>query len=127
MEHPGAAPVRPAAGTVHRCLRPDPHRPNERTGWPPRLGRRTHRMTATAIRPAASASDGALTHRQILTILSGLVMGMFLAALDQTIVSTAIKTIGNDLHDVQAQAWVTTAFLITSTVAAPVFGKLSVI
>jgi EmrB/QacA subfamily drug resistance transporter len=52
-------------------------------------------------------------------------MGMFLAALDQTIVSTAIKTIGNDLHDLQAQAWVTTAFLITSTIAAPLFGKLS--
>jgi len=82
-------------------------------------------MTATTIRPADSQSDGALSHRQILTILSGLVMGMFLAALDQTIVSTAIKTIGNDLHDLQAQAWVTTAFLITSTIAAPLFGKLS--
>ena len=82
-------------------------------------------MTATAIRPADSPSDGALSHRQILTILSGLVMGMFLAALDQTIVSTAIKTIGNDLHGLQAQAWVTTAFLITSTIAAPLFGKLS--
>jgi EmrB/QacA subfamily drug resistance transporter len=82
-------------------------------------------MTATATRPADSPSDGALSHRQILTILSGLVMGMFLAALDQTIVSTAIKTIGNDLHDLQAQAWVTTAFLITSTITAPLFGKLS--
>jgi EmrB/QacA subfamily drug resistance transporter len=82
-------------------------------------------MTATAIRPADSQSDGALSHRQILTILSGLVMGMFLAALDQTIVSTAIKTIGNDLHNLEAQAWVTTAFLITSTIAAPLFGKLS--
>jgi EmrB/QacA subfamily drug resistance transporter len=82
-------------------------------------------MTATAIRPAGSQSDGALSHRQILTILSGLVMGMFLAALDQTIVSTAIKTIGNDLHNLEAQAWVTTAFLITSTIAAPLFGKLS--
>jgi EmrB/QacA subfamily drug resistance transporter len=82
-------------------------------------------MTATAIRPADSQSDGALSHRQILTILSGLMLGMFLASLDQTIVSTAIKTIGNDLHDLQAQAWVTTAFLITSTIAAPLFGKLS--
>jgi EmrB/QacA subfamily drug resistance transporter len=82
-------------------------------------------MTATTIRPAGSQSDGALSHRQILTILSGLVMGMFLAALDQTIVSTAIKTIGNDLHNLTAQAWVTTAFLITSTIAAPLFGKLS--
>jgi EmrB/QacA subfamily drug resistance transporter len=82
-------------------------------------------MTATAIRPAPSQPDGALSHRQILTILSGLILGMFLAALDQTIVSTAIKTIGNDLHDLTAQAWVTTAFLITSTIAAPLFGKLS--
>jgi EmrB/QacA subfamily drug resistance transporter len=82
-------------------------------------------MTTAATRPADSPPDGALTHRQILTILSGLVMGMFLAALDQTIVSTAIKTIGNDLHDLTAQAWVTTAFLITSTIAAPLFGKLS--
>jgi EmrB/QacA subfamily drug resistance transporter len=52
-------------------------------------------------------------------------LGMFLAALDQTIVSTAIKTIGNDLNNLSAQAWVTTAFLITSTIAAPLFGKLS--
>jgi EmrB/QacA subfamily drug resistance transporter len=82
-------------------------------------------MTTVAAHKADSPPDGALTHRQILTILSGLVMGMFLAALDQTIVSTAIKTIGNDLHDLTAQAWVTTAFLITSTICAPLFGKLS--
>ena len=83
-------------------------------------------MTAMSVRPAqAHPADGALSHRQIMTILSGLVLGMFLAALDQTIVSTAIKTIGNDLHNLTAQAWVTTAFLITSTIAAPLFGKLS--
>ncbi|MYS19805.1 drug resistance transporter, EmrB/QacA subfamily, partial [Streptomyces sp. DvalAA-14] len=82
-------------------------------------------MSTTASRPAGAPPDGTLTHRQILTILSGLVLGMFLAALDQTIVSTAIKTIGNDLNDLSAQAWVTTAFLITSTIAAPLFGKLS--
>jgi EmrB/QacA subfamily drug resistance transporter len=81
-------------------------------------------MTATVARPSAESSRE-LTHRQILTILSGLVLGMFLAALDQTIVSTAIKTIGNDLNDLSAQAWVTTAFLITSTIATPLFGKLS--
>jgi MFS family permease len=82
-------------------------------------------MTAIATRPAGPASDGALSHRQILTILSGLMLGMFLAALDSNIVSTAIKTIGNDLHDLTAQAWVTTAFLITTTIATPLFGKLS--
>ncbi|MBM9506795.1 MDR family MFS transporter [Actinacidiphila acididurans] len=82
-------------------------------------------MSATADRPADPPPQTALTHRQVLTILSGLVLGMFLAALDQTIVSTAIKTIGNDLNGLSAQAWVTTAFLITSTIAAPLFGKLS--
>ncbi|HET8602036.1 MAG TPA: MDR family MFS transporter [Segeticoccus sp.] len=66
-----------------------------------------------------------LTHRQILTIFSGLMMGMFLAALDQTIVGTAIRTIADDLHGLDIQAWVTTAYLITSTIATPLYGKLS--
>jgi EmrB/QacA subfamily drug resistance transporter len=71
------------------------------------------------------ARDGELTHKQILSVLSGLLLGMFLAALDQTIVSTAIRTIGDDLHGLSVQAWVTTAFLITSTIATPLYGKLS--
>ncbi|SNQ47343.1 putative multidrug resistance protein [Frankia canadensis] len=65
------------------------------------------------------------THRQILVILSGLLLGMFLAALDQTVVSTAIYRIGESLNGLTAQAWVTTAFLITSTIATPLYGKLS--
>jgi EmrB/QacA subfamily drug resistance transporter len=69
--------------------------------------------------------DGELSHGQIRTILFGLMAGMFLAALDQTIVSTAIRTIGDDLHGLQVQAWVTTAYLITSTIATPLYGKLS--
>jgi EmrB/QacA subfamily drug resistance transporter len=75
--------------------------------------------------PPATDHDGGLTHRQILTILTGLMMGMFLAALDQTIVSTAIRTIADDLHGLSVQAWVTTAYLITSTLATPLYGKLS--
>src|SRR6476619_3885976 len=75
--------------------------------------------------PAPAVPSGGLSHKQILTILSGLILGMFLAALDQTIVSTAIRTIGDDLHGLSIQAWVTTAFLITSTIATPLFGKLS--
>src|SRR6476660_1073633 len=69
--------------------------------------------------------SGPLTHRQIITILIGLMMGMFLAALDQTIVATAIRTIADDLHGLSAQAWVTTAYLITSTIVTPLYGKLS--
>ncbi|NKQ55885.1 MFS transporter [Amycolatopsis sp. K13G38] len=66
-----------------------------------------------------------LSHRQILTILSGLVLGMFLAALDQTIVSTSIVRIANDLNGYDLQAWATTAYLITATIATPLYGKLS--
>ncbi|WP_328466158.1 MFS transporter [Actinoplanes sp. NBC_00393] len=65
------------------------------------------------------------THRQILTILGGLMMGMFLAALDQTIMATATRTIADDLHGFDLQAWATTAFLITSTISTPLYGKLS--
>jgi len=82
-------------------------------------------VTSTVSRPVPHAQREELSHRQILTILSGLMLGMFLASLDQTIVATAIKTIGNDLNGLSAQAWVTTAFLITSTIATPLFGKLS--
>ncbi|MFE3254811.1 MDR family MFS transporter [Nocardia sp. NPDC059091] len=57
--------------------------------------------------------------------MSGLIMGMLLAALDQTIVSTSIRTIADELHGYSAQAWVTTAYLITSTLATPLYGKLS--
>jgi len=74
---------------------------------------------------AAVPSDGALTHRQIITILVGLMMGMFLAALDQTIVASAMRTIADDLKGLSAQAWVTTAYLITSTIVTPLYGKLS--
>lgn len=66
-----------------------------------------------------------LTHQEIVPILIGLMMGMFLAALDQTIVATSIRTIGDELNGLSAQAWVTTAYLITSTITTPLYGKLS--
>ncbi|SOR77204.1 MULTISPECIES: MDR family MFS transporter [Streptomyces] len=66
-----------------------------------------------------------LSHRQITTVMSGLVLGMFLGALDQTVVSSALRTIADDLHGLTAQAWVTTAYLITATIATPLYGKLS--
>ena len=85
-------------------------------------------MTTVSESTAATevpASPGVLTHRQILTILSGLLLGMFLASLDQTIVSTAMKTIADKLNGQTAQAWVTTSYLVTSTVSTPLYGKLS--
>ena len=80
---------------------------------------------ATADTLPAPATQGPLSHKQILTILAGLMMGMFLAALDQTIVSSAMRVIADDLHDLSGQAWVVTAYLITSTIVTPLYGKLS--
>jgi EmrB/QacA subfamily drug resistance transporter len=79
---------------------------------------------ATTSAPDASTHSGEYTHAQILTILSGLLLGMFLAALDQSIVATSIRTIADDLHGLSIQAWATTAYLITSTITTPIYGKL---
>ena len=73
---------------------------------------------------AESAKTGVMTHRQIMFVLIGLMAGMFLSALDQSVVGTAMRTIADDLHGLSAQAWVTTAYLITSTIATPIYGKL---
>ena len=73
---------------------------------------------------AESAKSGVMTHRQIMFVLVGLMAGMFLSALDQSVVGTAMRTIADDLHGLSAQAWVTTAYLITSTIATPIYGKL---
>lgn len=82
--------------------------------------------TETSVaKTAAPPTDGGLSHKQIRTIIIGLMAGMLLAALDQTIVSTAIRTIGDELKGLNVQAWVTTAYLITSTVTTPLYGKLS--
>ncbi|GAB4588462.1 MDR family MFS transporter [Nocardia sp. IFM 10818] len=82
-------------------------------------------MTTTAENTEAEANPAGFTHKQIMVVLSGLLLGMLLGALDQTIVSTSIRTIADDLHGYSMQAWVTTAYLITATLATPLYGKLS--
>jgi len=74
---------------------------------------------------AIADAGGVMTHRQILFVIFGLMAGMFLSALDQTIVGTSMRTIADDLSGLSLQAWVTTAYLITSTIATPIYGKLS--
>ena len=80
-------------------------------------------------RPAGYVPDEDLheypDHATVMQILVALMAGMFLAALDQTIVSTSIRTIADDLGGLDRQAWATTAYLITSTIATPLYGKLS--
>ncbi|MGA8047173.1 MAG: MDR family MFS transporter [Dermatophilaceae bacterium] len=78
----------------------------------------------SAAQPAPATPAVELTHREVVTILLGLMTGMFLAALDQTIVATAIRTIADDLQGLQHQAWATTAYLITATIVTPIYGKL---
>jgi EmrB/QacA subfamily drug resistance transporter len=75
-----------------------------------------------APRPAPRAP---LTPGEVRTILLSLLLTMFLAALDQTIVATALPTIGREFHDVTNLSWVITAYLLASTAVAPVFGTLS--
>ncbi|MET7772660.1 MFS transporter [Nocardia sp. NPDC005366] len=74
---------------------------------------------------AAPDPGAGLSHRQIMTILSGLLLGIFLAALDQNIVSVAIVQIANSLHGFDDQAWATTAYLITATITTPLYGGLA--
>ncbi len=63
-------------------------------------------------------------HRRVLVIVFALMLGMFLAALDQSIVSTALPTIAGDLHNLNELSWVVTSYLITSTISLPLWGKL---
>lgn len=80
---------------------------------------------APAERASTASAQPVMTQRQITLVIVGLMAGMFLSSLDQTIVSTAIRTIGDDLHGLEQQAWVTTAYMITSTISTPIYGKLS--
>src|ERR1039457_1982370 len=65
-----------------------------------------------------------LSHRRVLIIIGALMLGMFLAALDQTIVSTALPTIVADLHGASHLAWIIVDYLLASTVCTPLWGKL---
>lgn len=65
-----------------------------------------------------------LTHRQVLVIFSGLLLAMLLAALDSTIVATALPTIVGELGGLERLAWVVTAYLVAQTIVTPLYGKL---
>ncbi len=77
--------------------------------------------TATAELPEPGV---ALSHRRVLLVIGALMLGMFLAALDQTVVSTALPTIVGDLNGASHLSWVVTAYLLASTVSTPLWGKL---
>jgi EmrB/QacA subfamily drug resistance transporter len=66
-----------------------------------------------------------LSHQQILLLMAGLMTGMLLAALDQTIVGTALPTIVGELGGIDHYSWVVTAYLLASTASTPLYGKIS--
>lgn len=79
-------------------------------------------MSETSLKAAASADAAAKRH--ILLIFAGLMVTMLLASLDQTIFSTALPTIVGELNGVDHMLWVTTAYILASTIMLPVYGKL---
>ena len=78
-------------------------------------------MDATTERAPAAY----LSYADARRVITGILLAMFLAALNQTIVATALPTIGRQFHDVSSLSWVITAYLLASTAVAPVFGTLS--
>ena len=66
-----------------------------------------------------------LSHRQILVVMGGLMAGMFLAALDQSIVAVALPMITSELGGLDQLSWLVTAYLLTATAATPLWGKIS--
>ncbi len=74
--------------------------------------------------PQAVGPPQAIDRRRVLLIIGALLLGMLLAALDQTIVATALPTIAGDLHGLSHLSWVVTAYLLASTVSTPLWGKL---
>ncbi|WP_432834472.1 MDR family MFS transporter [Dactylosporangium sp. CA-092794] len=80
-------------------------------------------MTTAA--PPEQQARPSLSHRQILLLMGGLMTGMLLAALDQTIVGTALPTIVGDLGGLDHYSWVVTAYLLASTASTPLYGKIS--
>ena len=82
-------------------------------------------MTEAPPRPAELGPAVPMSRREILLVFVSLMLGMFLASLDQTIVATALPTIVGELGGLEHLAWVVTAYMVTSTASAPLYGKLS--
>lgn len=95
----------------------------------PSSGKTSAQTPAEAVAAAAAAvaspPRGAVSPAEVRTIFFGLMLAAFLSALNQTIIATALPTIGRYFHDFETLSWVVTAYLLTSTAVAPLYGKLS--
>ncbi|WP_153505214.1 DHA2 family efflux MFS transporter permease subunit [Cumulibacter manganitolerans] len=81
--------------------------------------------TSDATAGSVDARSGELPHKEIMAIMFGLLAGMFLAALDQTIVSTALKTIAGEFRAFDEIPWVVTSYMLFATASTPLYGKIS--
>jgi EmrB/QacA subfamily drug resistance transporter len=79
---------------------------------------------AAAVEAIGAEKSGAMTHREVLVVIGGLMVGLFLAALDQTIVATALPTIVGELGGIEQYSWTVTAYLLTATASTPLYGKI---
>lgn len=84
----------------------------------------TERVTAAVAAPAPEDLHAERSHSEIMVVLTALMMVMLLAALDQTIVATALPRIAVDLHGLNKYSWVATSYLLTSAVVTPIYGKI---
>ncbi|OCC11755.1 MDR family MFS transporter [Streptomyces sp. PTY087I2] len=81
--------------------------------------------TAKPGAPASGSGADAVDRRRIRLIMTGLLLGLFMAALDQTIISAALRTIADDLNGLSQQSWANTSYMITSVITTALYGKLS--
>ena len=82
-------------------------------------------LVAQNLQAAETVQPQERSHSEIMVIMSALMLTLLLAALDQTIVSTALPKIASDLHGLGKYSWVATAYLLTSAVSTPLYGKIS--
>ncbi|WP_232430951.1 MFS transporter [Pseudomonas massiliensis] len=82
-------------------------------------------MPPSSTAQAPARTQAAALSRPSSALIASLLLAMFLAALDQSVLATALPAIATDLHGIESLSWVVTAFMLTSTISAPLYGKLS--
>jgi EmrB/QacA subfamily drug resistance transporter len=86
---------------------------------------RTRIVAAEAAAAPHLSEPAERSHAEIMVVISALMLALLLGALDQTIVSTALPKIASDLNGLSKYSWVATAYLLTSAVSTPLYGKIS--
>jgi EmrB/QacA subfamily drug resistance transporter len=88
------------------------------------IKRLTKKISSSYATPPPEDLHGQRSHKEIMVVISALMLVMLLAALDQTIVATALPRIAIDLHGLNKYAWVATSYLLTSAIVTPIYGKI---